>query len=150
MVHAQLLAKALVSSCLVGAVSCFVLATPRGGVSQRRCLSTSGTSSPAPGGLSARGMGSRLRAKKKKSDSGRPSLDDVERLSRGQAAKKRGTGSRGVCHRLNESERKVRTSSCFRASVGGEVRVIDVVMFAAYIWRGFDTLHYVTVDVAVT
>lgn len=39
--------------------------------------------------------------------SGRPSLDDVERLSMGQAAKKRGTGSRRVCHRLNESERKV-------------------------------------------
>lgn len=38
---------------------------------------------------------------------GRPSLDDVERLSRGQAARKRGTGSRAVCHRLNESERKV-------------------------------------------
>lgn len=28
------------------------------------------------------------------------------RLSRGQAAKKRGTGSRAICHRLNEMERK--------------------------------------------
>lgn len=37
--------------------------------------------------------------------SGRPSLDDVERISFGKAAKKRGTGSRGVCHRLNEEER---------------------------------------------
>ncbi len=37
---------------------------------------------------------------------GRPSLDDVERLSHGQAAKKRGTGSRNICHRLNEMERK--------------------------------------------
>lgn len=36
----------------------------------------------------------------------RPSLDDVERISKGQAAKKRGTGSRGVPHRLNEAERK--------------------------------------------
>jgi hypothetical protein len=41
----------------------------------------------------------------KKSDV-RPSLDDVERISKGQAAKKRGTGSRGVPHRLNEAERK--------------------------------------------
>lgn len=57
----------------------------------------------------ARKLRHRLDAKKKKAGSaGRPSLDDVERLSRGQAAKKRGTGSRGVCHRLNESERKVR------------------------------------------
>eukprot|EP00611_Tribonema_gayanum_P014341 TRINITY_DN25695_c0_g1_i1.p1 TRINITY_DN25695_c0_g1~~TRINITY_DN25695_c0_g1_i1.p1 ORF type:complete len:289 (-),score=69.35 TRINITY_DN25695_c0_g1_i1:170-988(-) len=37
--------------------------------------------------------------------SGRPSLDDVERISFGKAAKKRGTGSRGVCHRLNADER---------------------------------------------
>ena len=36
----------------------------------------------------------------------RPSLDDVERISRGQAAKKRGVGSRGVPHRLNQAERK--------------------------------------------
>lgn len=36
----------------------------------------------------------------------RPTLDDVERISKGQAAKKRGTGSRGVPHRLNEAERK--------------------------------------------
>ena len=41
----------------------------------------------------------------KKSDV-RPTLDDVERISKGQAAKKRGTGSRGVPHRLNEAERK--------------------------------------------
>lgn len=34
----------------------------------------------------------------------RPSLDDVERLSRGQAAKHRGTGSRAVPHRLNAEE----------------------------------------------
>lgn len=36
----------------------------------------------------------------------RPALDDVERLSRGQAAKRRGTGSRAVPHRLNAIERK--------------------------------------------
>lgn len=40
------------------------------------------------------------------SSSARPSLDDVERISRGQAAKKRGTGSRNVPHRLNEMERR--------------------------------------------
>lgn len=34
----------------------------------------------------------------------RPTLDDVERLSRGQAAKNRGTGSRAVPHRLNADE----------------------------------------------
>ena len=36
----------------------------------------------------------------------RPTLDDVERISRGLAAKKRGTGSRAVPHRLNAEERK--------------------------------------------
>lgn len=35
----------------------------------------------------------------------RPTLDDVERISRGQAAKRRGTGSRAVPHRLNAAER---------------------------------------------
>lgn len=35
----------------------------------------------------------------------RPTVDDVERISRGQAAKRRGTGSRGVPHRLNSAER---------------------------------------------
>ena len=36
----------------------------------------------------------------------RPTLDDVERISRGDAAKRRGTGSRAVPHRLNLAERK--------------------------------------------
>lgn len=36
----------------------------------------------------------------------RPNLDDVDRLSRGQAAKRRGTGSRAVPHRLNAEERQ--------------------------------------------
>jgi len=49
-----------------------------------------------------RSLGLRMRM----SSSARPSLDDVERISRGQAAKKRGTGSRNVPHRLNEMERR--------------------------------------------
>lgn len=36
----------------------------------------------------------------------RPTLDDIERISKGQAAKRRGTGSRAVPHRLNSAERK--------------------------------------------
>ncbi len=36
---------------------------------------------------------------------GRPSIDDVERLSRGEGAKRRGVGSREVPHRLNSDER---------------------------------------------
>ena len=35
----------------------------------------------------------------------RPTVDDVERISWGKPAKKKGTGSRGVPHRLNEEER---------------------------------------------
>ena len=38
----------------------------------------------------------------------RANLDDVERLSYGQGAKKqRGTGNRNICHRLNRNERKI-------------------------------------------
>mmetsp|Transcript_3531 Transcript_3531/g.4685 ORF Transcript_3531/g.4685 Transcript_3531/m.4685 type:complete len:229 (+) Transcript_3531:56-742(+) len=37
----------------------------------------------------------------------RPNLDDVERLSYGNGAKKRGTGSKYVCHRLNQNERRL-------------------------------------------
>lgn len=36
----------------------------------------------------------------------RPSLDDVQRISQGDAARHRGTGSRAVPHRLNADERK--------------------------------------------
>ena len=36
---------------------------------------------------------------------GRAVLEDVERLTRGEAAKRRGTGSRAVPHRLNADER---------------------------------------------
>lgn len=36
----------------------------------------------------------------------RPTIDDVERISKGLAAKRRGTGSRQVPHRLNALERK--------------------------------------------
>lgn len=35
----------------------------------------------------------------------RPTVNDVERISYGKPAKKKGTGSRGVPHRLNEEER---------------------------------------------
>eukprot|EP00558_Chaetoceros_sp_UNC1202_P008332 CAMPEP_0197236548 /NCGR_PEP_ID=MMETSP1429-20130617/3611_1 /TAXON_ID=49237 /ORGANISM="Chaetoceros sp., Strain UNC1202" /LENGTH=279 /DNA_ID=CAMNT_0042695343 /DNA_START=135 /DNA_END=974 /DNA_ORIENTATION=- len=35
----------------------------------------------------------------------RPTIQDVERISWGKPAKQKGTGSRGVPHRLNESER---------------------------------------------
>ena len=35
----------------------------------------------------------------------RPTVDDVERISWGKPAKKKGTGSRGVPHRLNSDER---------------------------------------------
>jgi len=54
-----------------------------------------------------RGMASMLpRQLQLQLQSARPTLDDVERISYGQAAKKRGTGSRNVPHRLNEMERK--------------------------------------------
>eukprot|EP00956_Cyclotella_meneghiniana_P010234 scaffold14139_cov74-Cyclotella_meneghiniana.AAC.6 len=36
----------------------------------------------------------------------RPTLDDVERLSLGKGARKRGTGSRHIPHRLNQDERQ--------------------------------------------
>lgn len=38
-------------------------------------------------------------------DCWRPTVNDVERISWGKPAKKKGTGSRGVPHRLNEDER---------------------------------------------
>jgi len=38
-------------------------------------------------------------------DCWRPALDDVERISWGRPAKRKGTGSRGVPHRLNAEER---------------------------------------------
>lgn len=38
-------------------------------------------------------------------DCWRPSLDDVDRISWGRPAKKKGTGSRGVPHRLNNEVR---------------------------------------------
>jgi hypothetical protein len=37
----------------------------------------------------------------------RPTIQDVEAISFGKPAKKKGTGSRGVPHRLNENERKL-------------------------------------------
>ena len=57
--------------------------------------------------LLARGLATKLpRQHQLQLQSARPTLDDVERISYGQAAKKRGTGSRNVPHRLNEMERK--------------------------------------------
>ena len=38
-------------------------------------------------------------------DCWRPTIDDVDRISWGRPAKKKGTGSRGIPHRLNEDER---------------------------------------------
>lgn len=40
-------------------------------------------------------------------DCWRPTEDDVERISWGRPAKKKGTGSRGMPHRLNDEERKL-------------------------------------------
>ena len=37
----------------------------------------------------------------------RPTLDDVERISYGKRANKRGTGSYNICHRLNQDERQL-------------------------------------------
>jgi hypothetical protein len=42
---------------------------------------------------------------KAKIDGWRPTVNDVERISFGKPAKQKGTGSRGVPHRLNEDER---------------------------------------------
>ena len=58
---------------------------------------------PSSSSLSSSWSFSRLLASKV---SVRPTLDDVERISRGEAAKRRGTGSRAVPHRLNQMERK--------------------------------------------
>ena len=61
------------------------------------------------GNLLARGLATKVPRQHQlqlQMQSARPTLDDVERISYGQAAKKRGTGSRNVPHRLNEMERK--------------------------------------------
>jgi len=42
-----------------------------------------------------------------RTDCWRPTVDDVERISWGKPAKKKGTGSRGVPHRLNADEREL-------------------------------------------
>lgn len=51
----------------------------------------------------------------------RPSLDDVERISRGQPARTRGTGSRAVPHRLNRDEREAYN----RAQRNGFLEIFD-------------------------
>ena len=53
-------------------------------------------------------------------DCWRPDVRDVERISWGQPAKKRGTGSRGIPHRLNDDERQ----SFDRARRDGYLQVI--------------------------
>ena len=47
-----------------------------------------------------------LTTRPRSADPLRPTLDDVQRLSEGRAAKKRGWGSRQIPHRLNAEERK--------------------------------------------
>lgn len=110
--------RTLLMSHFVGIVSCFLVSggtrsppspclPPRGERPHGLSQLTTNTGSYTP----MKRNQHRLEAKKGKgSSAGRPTLDDVERLSRGQAAKKRGTGSRAVCHRLNELERKVQRS----------------------------------------
>lgn len=108
----------LLMSHFVGIVSCFVISgglysppstclPPRGGRQYYLSRLTRNAGSHMPMKRNQHRLGAK---KGKGSSAGRPTLDDVERLSRGQAAKKRGTGSRAVCHRLNESERKVQRS----------------------------------------
>lgn len=53
-------------------------------------------------------------------DCWRPDIRDVERISWGQPAKKKGTGSRGIPHRLNDDERQ----SFDRARRDGYLQVI--------------------------
>ena len=48
----------------------------------------------------------------------RPHIDDVERLSKGDGAKIRGTGSREIPHRLNADERPLFETAKKKASVG--------------------------------
>ena len=49
----------------------------------------------------------------------RPSKDDVDRISWGKPSKKKGVGSRGTPHRLNEAERAERPRVAQRARAGG-------------------------------
>ena len=59
----------------------------------------------APRGLQHRGSPIRLVATDAPiaaTDCWRPTLDDVDRISWGKPAKRKGTGSRGIPHRLND------------------------------------------------
>lgn len=49
----------------------------------------------------------------------RPEMDDVDRLSKGGAAKRRGTGSFHIPHRLNSDERPVYEAAKKKASSFG-------------------------------
>ena len=53
------------------------------------------------------GDGAALVAPAAAADCWRPTMDDVDRISWGRNAKKKGTGSRGVPHRLNDDERSL-------------------------------------------
>ena len=50
----------------------------------------------------------------------RPSLDDVQRLSRGDSTKRRGVGSRRVPHRLNADERDI-----FETAIRNGYAIVD-------------------------
>ena len=67
----------------------------------------------------------------------RPSLDDVESISRGGAAKNRGTGSRRVPHRLNSEERGLYDLA--------KKKVCSEALLRPYLWLRycfFDAVHY--------
>lgn len=68
---------------------------------------TSSSCASAPMDESNPNNSGKRRRKLKREKVWRPSLEDVERISQGLAAKSRGVGSRAVCHRLNQEERKV-------------------------------------------
>ena len=77
----------------------------------------------------------------------RPSLDDVDRLSRGEAAARRGTGSRAVPHRLNAEEmRQFAVSKVGRADV---TKSLALVLSSAREYAGCTThphIRYHLVD----
>ena len=82
----------------------------------------------------------------KRDATSRPTLDDVERISRGDAAKSRGTGSRRIPHRLNAEERKqydiakqkVQGMSTGHTALACPNHKADLLsMYACHVCRGF-------------
>lgn len=60
----------------------------------------------------------------------RPSLDDIERISKGLAAKTRGVGSRQVPHRLNTvSENNLRNKINFKNKIHKRSLLISVLTY---------------------